>query len=85
MAALVARTQTVLRHRGRVGQRNTGARRGREETIWIFSDSEFAHVWRQGGQGKILDAADREGATGIAKAMEAAMQNCDIETGEQLE
>ena len=51
-----------------------------EETIWIFSDSEFAHVWRQGGQGKILDAADREGATGIAKAMEAAMQNCDIET-----
>lgn len=56
-----------------------------EETIWIFSDSEFAHVWRQGGQGKILDAADREGATGIAKAMEAAMQNCDIETGEQLE
>ena len=56
-----------------------------EETIWIFSDSEFAHVWRQGSQGKILDAADREGATGIAKAMEAAMQNCDIETGEQLE
>ena len=29
LAALVARTQTVLRHRGRVGQRNTGARRGR--------------------------------------------------------
>lgn len=58
---------------------------GGEETIWIFSDSEFAHVWRQGGQGKILDAADREGYAGIARAMQAAMQGCDIETGEKLE
>ncbi len=58
---------------------------GGEETVWTFSNSEFAHIWRQGGQGKILDAADREGFLGIAKAMNAAMQNCDIETGEELQ
>lgn len=58
---------------------------GGEETVWTFSNSEFAHVWRQGGQGKILDAADREGFLGIARAINAAMQNCDIETGEELQ
>jgi len=55
-----------------------------EETVWTFTNADFAFVWRQGGQGKILDAADRAGASGIAEAMRAAMENCDIETGEQL-
>ena len=55
-----------------------------EETVWTFTNSDFAFVWRQGGQGKILDAADRAGAAGIAEAMRAAMENRDMESGEQL-
>ena len=55
-----------------------------DETIFEFTDSEFKFIWRQAGQGKILDAADRAGAAGVAKALEAAMANCDIETGEEL-
>lgn len=56
-----------------------------EETIWAFSNADFSFVWRQGGQGKILDAADRDGREGIAEAMRAAMEGFDIETGEELE
>ena len=55
-----------------------------DETIFEFTDSEFKFIWRQAGQGKILDAADRDGAAGVAKALEAAMANCDIDTGEEL-
>lgn len=55
------------------------------EFVYWFSNENFKHIWRQAGQGKLLDIADREGRDGIEKAMFAAMQNCDIETGEQLQ
>ena len=55
------------------------------EFVYWFSNENFKHIWRQAGQGKLLDIADREGRDGIEKAMFAAMNNCDIETGEQLE
>lgn len=55
-----------------------------DEVIWEFTNADFTFIWRQAGQGKLLDIADREGRKGIEKAMDAAMQNCDIETGEEL-
>jgi hypothetical protein len=54
------------------------------EFVYWFSNENFKHIWRQAGQGKLLDIADREGRDGIEKAMFAAMNNCDIETGEEL-